>query len=421
MYRLTMAACLAALGLCGAVSAQVFEDRTQVNILRGLDVTVTAKTNNGDNWRNPDNAPLFAYGFSSFRMLSRTTVSPTAIGDPAFFGYGVYGPYAMNDSNIMGGLPLAWEFDFGVVQNVQTIRVQAFYRSSDGLNLGFTSAKVYTSSDGINWNFFATADGAYSGGEGSYVGSLTLKDTGGNVIDTDTRYMKVEPITSSRVFVHNFGVYGSAGAMDGVQAAKLDLISSAGLASGSGGGPAVAINSSKFPVSGSTFADFANQTSINGNQSIPLSAAGDWITVTFQNGLVYEFEKFAVMTDNFAYMNEGATFRLDVFTPTDLDGDLSVGSWSTVLANASLPVRTATSEAFAYFDLPAGTIGTEIRITLLDAGTPFNDNNGAAAWAGKGSNYINDLQLFGHVYDPIPEPATMTLLALGGVAMLRRK
>ncbi len=69
-------------------------------------------------------------------------------------------------------------------------------------------------------------------------------------------------------------------------------------------------------------------------------------------------------------------------------------------------------------------------VDLLDLGTFGDGYNALGSWAtgdanGDGIVILNDLGLLGDSYfaqsAPVPEPATMNLLALGGVALLKRR
>jgi len=63
-------------------------------------------------------------------------------------------------------------------------------------------------------------------------------------------------------------------------------------------------------------------------------------------------------------------------------------------------------------------VGSEIRMSWSDSGDVGVDGQGRPTINGGAGRELNSFQLFGAA---IPEPATMSLLVLGGLAMLRRR
>jgi len=66
---------------------------------------------------------------------------------------------------------------------------------------------------------------------------------------------------------------------------------------------------------------------------------------------------------------------------------------------------------------PIEITGGKLRMSWDDSGEP----SGTTGWNGGGGRELSEILLFGYALAPIPEPATMSLLVLGGLALLRRR
>jgi len=391
-FTCTVLATLAAWSLCTPAAAEdpVFSNRQNVNILS----TYSPNMNITDSTGNVLGAGRFVD--SKGNPLS---------GSYRMFNEGYTYDSGSNTSFTFNNYLM---FDFGDVQSVETIRMR-FYADAN--------QTLWVSNFEVWWG--DTADSCTN-----YVGSISSLTgdgrTGITTLDApiNTQFMKLVPIYDSvrnpngRLNLSDIRVFG-APSPNGFspEDASIDLISSTGLFGGASGSPVVTIDAgggasvndglgtSGLPAR-IRFVD-DNPPVINRDLIFPVSAEGAWIEVRFTNGVVYDFDTLGISGVS---TSKDALFTLEVLTGVDALGQ---DVWELVKIggkNTFAPFGNGSLNG-GYFDLPANAVGTGIRLTLV--------NNGGAA------NWINDIQLFGTVY--VPEPATMTLLALGGLALLRRR
>ncbi|MCL2700217.1 MAG: discoidin domain-containing protein [Phycisphaerae bacterium] len=348
------------LAWCGSAVAAIFDHRENVNIL--------------NTW-NPDLKITSAYGTmpaTSWRIYSEAISYEYRDSAHAY------------DNDIT--------FDFGEVQNIKTIRLHywAGYQAS--------SFDVFASNDGgVTFTIPVECEYSYASG----TGTLVLKTEGG----LDTRHLQIVPTgyqngpggnEPGRMIIHGIRVFGDVGTLS-PKNNNIDLISSTGLAGATPGSPAVTIT----PVGGVAispnlgFVDDAYNP-LGRTVMYSLNEAGKGFIVNFTNGVEYEFTKLGLSGAGTGYNSATATFNL--FYRNGDDDAWHPVTFADGTTTQFLPVL------YGYFDLSEGIIGTAIMLTMVDGG-------GSA-------NYINEVQLFGA---PIPEPVTMSLLALGGLALLRRR
>jgi hypothetical protein len=109
----------------------------------------------------------------------------------------------------------------------------------------------------------------------------------------------------------------------------------------------------------------------------------------------------------------------------DLNGDLVVDSDDVDFWVANVPIGENTGTVYGDFNLDGAVDAGDLALLGGSFGLagPFGWANGDAT--GDGVVDAGDLALlggnFGTIVHPVPEPATMSLLALAGVAMLRRR
>jgi len=409
------------LALCGPASAAdpLFGHRENVNILNtynpDLKITTQSGAVLGSSIARVDRTgELLGYYNASYRMFIDNYANDFNAGSGVF------------DSSFNGTLYM--DFDFGEVQNVKTF---CFEYTHSLMATGFNVYKVSKDSGGavVGYELLDSSCVAYTNKTASV--TLTLDAVGG----VDTQYLRIVPAefstisgsdlvpnTDNRMILRGLSVLGAAGGSV-LNEDKIDLISSTGLAGATAGNPVVQLrvgranglpndiniadgvggfggsSGAALATGAAMFVDDANDP-LRRMIMYSFNETGKWVEVTFTNGLVYEFTQFGIASGNMA---AAAEFQLDVLVGVDpLTGE---DIWETVF-DRFFPF--AYSANGSYTELPEGTVGTGIKLTLLNSGG--------------GSNYISDLQLFGQVYvPPIPEPATMSLLALGGLALLRRR
>ncbi len=277
------------------------------------------------------------------------------------------------------------QVDLGVTRNIKRIR------TLDGFsNYNYTGLTVETSDTGLA--------GSWTAGPGSFTNSGTDNQT--FTLDTGAyaRYVRMSPTgfqlaPDNRWIPTQMRIFGDTGGID--PSIHLDLLSSSAI---TGGATAALIGTVSYEDGTTTFAnDFANDDPGNIKRKIIYNlGAGDG----FQFGF----------TQNIAFGRMGG-----YFTPGHGDNDpanaikISVGdgvTFTPVYKNytgldASPTVTTALTEGLTYFNFTP-TLGTSIKFEFV-----ASPNN---------SNWISDVMLF-----QIPEPATVSLLALAGLALLRRR
>ena len=384
--RITTSAVLAvvvSLSLCGHAVAEnpVFANRQYVNILNTL---------------NPDMKITNAAGTllgAVFADSSGTVMGRSLRMFHESFSYCV----KLNDY---------LEVDFGEVQNVLTIRARFYQNDSEKRTLWPTEFDVY---------YWCETAGAYQP-----IGSTATsfeKNNGVITLDraVDTQKLKIVPATldsetnKEGAYIFDLRMYGAPGEWSPVNN-NIDLISSRGLYGATATSPVVTISaggganvSNGSGMSGLPaalrFVDDDPATMIR-DLIYPISTVGAWVEVRFTNGEVYDFDTLGISGLN---ASKDALFTLEVLSGVDAFGQ---DIWKLVKINGQNTFAPFGNGSLSggYFDLPFNAIGSGIRLTLVDSGG--------------GGNWINDIQLFGR---PIPEPVTLTLLALGGVVLLRRR
>jgi len=305
--------------------------------------------------------------------------------------------------------------NFGEVCNVQTIRMMtpAPY-AADGITPATqgtpTGFEVWTSSDGVN--FTPLPSGSYAYGfepaNTRCTGTITLNSA------INTQYLRLVPTgyttdvlettSKSRWCLQDLRVFGGVGTLN---RGNLNLLSSTGLARGDDGlVPVTMVTEGTIsitdPNDGRPAKDVFFDAAVEhlSRKVISSLGVGKSVGAVFDNGLTYDFTTLGVM----GYQPNDATFSLAVLTE---DGWTPLVDDKGQLLIYDLPGGPVGSQPFEYFPLPAGTQGTGIKLVIESCGDGTD-------------NRIYDLQLFGAPVG-VPEPVTMSLLALGGLAMLRRK
>jgi len=354
--------------LCGSAAAAMYDHRENVNILNTLNPDMKITDHNGTQLG------------SSFRMFSDG------------YSYGYEGGVAPIDGSHF------LVFDFGEVQNVKTIRMVHGHQLLAG------DYDVYTSVDGQTYTLVGSSTQYFN--NGSVNSAITLD------LAVDTQYLKLVPTsymtvaagefvvnTSNRLYVQSIRVFGDVGTLD---KRNIDLIASTGLAGGSADAPVVVMTTSPgistgdgISIGGEPGAAMMMNHAANPPRRMVIygMGQGSWLQVEFTNGVEYEFTTLGLSGSGNSGASPDATYLLEILT--------GEGQWETVFDDF---MPFAASPFGGYFALPEGTSGTAIKLTMLDTGG--------------GSNFICDIQLFGA---PVPEPMTMSLLALGGLALLRRR
>jgi len=364
--RLTILAVAVSLSLCGsAVAADpVFDHRENVNIL--------------STW-NP-----------AMQITSKYGTIPAAS-----FRIGDTGHYDYYDRNFDYDNYL--NFNFGDVHNIKTISLLMYnthyVKTFDVFALDNNGE--YTVPVPCSYEITSRTVG------GHVTGTITLLETGG----LDTQFLRIVPTelvdAGGRLYIMGIRAFGDVGTLS-PKNNDIDLIASTALAGGATGSPVVTIE--KF--GDGTSWDSCNSLHYVDDATTPMGyrqivynfTTGDsGIIINFTNGIAYDFYKLGLSGGD-GYNNADAEFVLHY-----RNGD--EGAWIPVVFEDDV-TRQILPKSYGYFDLPEGIIATAIKLTVVNPGT------------GGQRNDILDVQLFG---TPVPEPATMTLLALGGLAMLRRR
>jgi len=372
----------------------VFEHRENVNLLDTWDPNVKIYTSSVTPTANPN----------QFKVLYQNpyylpTVSASSVG------------------NVWVG------FDFGRERNVETIRLYG------GNNTEYaTGFKVQVSDDGVNFDDY---EGGWTVTPTVPVGWTTSNTNTTITLNTpvNTQYLRVVPtgFIATRWWVDNIRVYGAEGKLylddiTGVAGtstagkAVLDLLSTGGMAkpitiaqltdavveAGLAALPLVP----KYPlVSGGGLDAFIDD---KGSPARPtyynLYAEGRGFAITFAGDQLYEFSTFRLSLNS--WMTD-TTFTLSILNENNLWVPLSAYE-EVSLEDLGVPASTAYA---GVYEFSLGDVEAK--------GIQFVVNNTAGAGITSGPNMIMDMQLFGTPV--VPEPATMSLLALGGLALLRRR
>jgi len=138
------------------------------------------------------------------------------------------------------------------------------------------------------------------------------------------------------------------------------------------------------------------------------------------------------LTVNYGVDEDGEKIRYDMdrvgIALASTDPNRIAPRWVWISSDKDAPVQIFLDDALAFYnqyDLPAGGF-LGINTLTITFPKPYEvyevDEQWVSAWYNSYQNYfgLTEFQAFGSL-TPIPEPATMSLLALGGLAMLRRR
>lgn len=136
---------------------------------------------------------------------------------------------------------------------------------------------------------------------------------------------------------------------------------------------------------------------------------GDGSTMAVPGGTLNQFRVYVI-----SYYNDGGGWRFDAWISNGNDWSSNSADWTQLVANSSgYTIGTGTLK-----DHVAGSI---TGVLLGSFGSSGNYQNYAADWLFASYTDVNGDSLMTPWADGVPEPATLALLVLGGIPMLRRR
>lgn len=346
-----------------------FDQRENLNLLNSPDVTITSAVSTYDpaQWLRGHIGPIH-------------DVSSSGIG--WFTGHDV----------ISSPPEEVLTIDLGAVRNIKTIR-------SDGA-WNIRTAILETSADGVTWS------GALSHGVTNFTGGSGNETKW--VLDSaaDAKWLRITGQTYDRALPAELGisslrVYGDVGT---VLADKgLDLVSSTGWTAGNATYSTTGTYTSIGGVADLTDDNHAN---LQGRQLTYYLNQGKTAQVVFDT-TVEKIGRLGVTLGTFPNYIFGFSAQDTLNKTVDLDfwGSTDGVNFTTLLYSLTTDNVFGTGPNF--FDLPVAFTGRGIRMEVVTAiGDPESNP----------SISLTDMFVF-----QVPEPASLSLLALGGAMMLRRR
>jgi len=294
--------------------------------------------------------------------------------------------------------------DFGRLRNVETVTVYEATASQAA-----TSFEIWVSEDGVTYSKVSDVSVAANATLGAGFRTITLSEA------VDTQFLRIVPtgFTNPNEWrldgVRIFGAPGELTLSDITNAAGqgvIDLLASTGMAKNADGSLPIVFSVINMPtvqgtafIGGSTQPVYLDDKAFFGRSTFyPLIVADRGFEIEFTSGQLYEFSTFRVSLTGWQTST--------VFTLYVLDAK---GDWTAVPAYTEASITAANVVDGTIYDFVlGGMVGSGIRLVVDDPGTATGTQN-----------MFLDMQLFGTPV--IPEPATISLLALGGLTLLRRR